>query len=130
MLRKKSQVGLVPYIYAYIGITQAKIIVWGFFLIPYVLIIIFYSGVLPGWLQAQIQWHLYSSSLALWKVLPTPVPQVGAIQAMPVHTDPELLTIGYFLTTYLWSCILVENFGTMRYCLLHHRWESKKKSSR
>ncbi len=115
---------ITSYLGKYLRITQAKIIVWGFFLIPYVLVIIFYSGVLPPWVQSQIQWHLYSSSLALWKLFPTPIPKVGAAQAMPSNTDPELLTVGYFLVTYLWSCILVENFGTISLCL-HHRVQKR-----
>ena len=108
---------MIRYIKQYLAITQAKIIVWGLFLVPYVLVIIFYSGVLPRFVQIWLQELVYSSSLMLWKVLPTPIMGQGAAQAMPPQSDPELLTIGYFLVTYLWSCILVENFGTISLCL-------------
>lgn len=116
MFRKKQQMGLVSYIREYISITQAKIIVWGFFLVPYVLVIIYYSGVLPTVVQTQIKEFAVTSDL---------VYLFGTTQIVPNSTDPEILTIGYFLVTYLWSCILVENFGTMRYCLRHGRWETK-----
>lgn len=115
MFRKKRQVGLIAYIREYLDITQAKIIIWGLFLVPYVLVIIYYSGVLPTVVQAQIHQFVITSDLAA---------VFGTTQIVPRDIDPGLLTMSYFLVTYLWSCILVENFGTMRYCLWHGRRDS------
>lgn len=98
---------------SYLRLTQKKLLVWGIFLIPYVAVMIFYSGALPHWLQVRIQEVIYTSSLSLAKVFPTPNPRLGATQVSIGANDPEQLTIGYFLATYLWSCILVESFGIL-----------------
>lgn len=105
---KKSQRtnSIVERLYRYLQVTRAKVILWGIFLFPYVIVLVIFQNTTPAWIQ---QW-VYTSSTYLQEVIPSPFPE-GEEVLTPTDVDFAQLTLAYFFSTYLWSCIVVESFA-------------------
>jgi hypothetical protein len=93
-------------LYRYLQVTRGKVILWGVFLLPYVVVLVVFQKTTPIWIQ---HW-VYSSSAYLQRVVPSPFPE-GRQVLTPTDVDFSQLTMAYFFSTYLWSCIVVSSFG-------------------
>lgn len=103
----------LPYFSSYIAPTQAKIILWAFLLIPYILVIILFSGVLPGSVVRAILALFYTSSMAVKQLSPSSFTPMGT-QAVSDSANFAQLSLAYLSITYILSCVFVEIFGTIR----------------
>ncbi|MEP7166524.1 MAG: hypothetical protein ABI758_00920 [Candidatus Woesebacteria bacterium] len=88
---------------SYLRVNQAKMIVWGVFMIPYLLAIVYFSSTSPLWVRRGIE------------PLIVLVSKSSSLQGTSNKVGPAELTMGYILVTYLWACILVESFAILRH---------------
>lgn len=97
-------------LYNYVRVSRVKMVVWGCFLFPFILTLVLSSVLMPRWVRQLV----YQASVRLERLVPTTTSRATPATQPGVAVVFDQLAFTYILLTYLWSCILVETFATIR----------------